>query len=281
MKVLITGAGGMVGTASVKYCESIDDETIGARREMLDIADRASCLAFLRAHRPDAVINCAAYTNVDGAETNAEAARAANVAGVENLALACRESEARFLTISTDYVFDGVFSGFYTQRHTPNPISVYGRTKLDGEIAARNAYSRSIIVRSGWIFGEGGTNFLSVIPQLIGEGKAITAIDDAYGTPTFAGDLARRMRELIELDLPLTFHVANSGDGTTFAGFAERVCEIGGYDKSLVEPISKDSLERPAPRPVSSKLSCLLSERLGLDKMPLWSSSLKSSITRR
>ncbi|MCA1589265.1 MAG: sugar nucleotide-binding protein, partial [Acidobacteria bacterium] len=169
----------------------------------------------------------------------------------------------------------------YTQRHTPNPISVYGRTKLDGEIAARNAYSRSIIVRSGWIFGEGGTNFLSVIPQLIGEGKAITAIDDAYGTPTFAGDLARRMRELIELDLPLTFHVANSGDGTTFAGFAERVCEIGGYDKSLVEPISKDSLERPAPRPVSSKLSCLLSERLGLDKMPLWSSSLKSSITRR
>ena len=202
------------------------------------------------------------------------AANNANADGVENLARASREIDCRFLTISTDYIFDGKNGGFYTQRDTPHPISVYGRSKLAGEMLARNAYARSIIVRSGWIYGEGGTNFLSVMPRLLAQGKPVTAISDSYGTPTFAGDLAQRMRELVELDLPCIFHVTNSGPGTSYFGFAEKLCEIGGFDKSLVTAVSKDSLQRPAPRPASSKLACLFSERFGLVPLPDWTDAI-------
>ena len=172
-------------------------------------------------------------------------------------------------------VFDGSNSGFYTQRDTPSPVSEYGLSKLEGERLARDAYARTIIVRSGWIYGEHGTNFLSVIHKLLAEGKPITAISDAYGTPTSADDLARRMRELVELDLPCIFHVTNAGEGTSYLGFAEAVCEIGGLDRSLVGPVSKDDLKRPAPRPDSSKLACLFSERFGLEPLPDWRIALE------
>ena len=275
MRILITGANGMVAKATIKYCESVGDEVIAATRHDLDIGDRDAVSDFLVGRRPEAVLNCAAYTDVDGAEADGSGAYDSNAKGVENLAAASRHVNCRFLTISTDYVFDGENPGFYTQRDTPNPISEYGRTKLEGEIAARSTYARSIIVRSGWIYGEGGTNFLSVMPRLLAEGKPITAISDSYGTPTFAGDLARRMRELIALDLPCIFHVTNSGPGTCYLGFAEKLCEIGGFDKKLVTPVSKDTLQRPAPRPVSSKLACLFSEPFGLEPLPDWSDAIE------
>ena len=281
MKVLITGANGMVARAAAKYCLSIGDTVIGATRQQLDIADRPAVLKLFEDERPDAVLNCAAYTNVDGAESEPDASRAANTIGVENLALASRLFDCRFLTISTDYVFGGGNRGFYTQRDTPDPISVYGRTKLDGELAARSAYGRSIIVRSGWIFGEGGTNFLSVLPRLISEGRELTAISDAFGTPTYAGDLAKRMRELIELDLPCIFHVTNAGDGTTYFGFAREICRSAGFDESSVTAVTKDSLYRPAPRPVSSKLACLFSERFGLRPLRPWTEALAEFIAAR
>jgi dTDP-4-dehydrorhamnose reductase len=147
-------------------------------------------------------------------------------------------------------------------------------TKYYGEILARNTYARSVIVRSGWIYGRDGKNFLSVMHRLLAEGKRITAISDSFGTPTFAGDLARRLRELAELDLPCVFHVTNAGPGTSYLGVAEKLCEIGGFEKGLVEPVSRTALSRPAPRPVSSKLACLLSERLGLASMPNWEDAL-------
>lgn len=278
MKILITGANGMLAGAAVRHCTSVGDEVVALDRAQLDISDSTRVDEELETHRPDAVLNCAAYTNVDGAETEKDAAFAANAFGVENLALAAQEIGCRFLTVSTDYVFDGENSGFYTQRDTPSPISEYGLSKLEGERLARDGYARTIIVRSGWIFGEGGTNFLSVMHKLLGEGQTIKAIHDSYGTPTFADDLARRMRELIELDLPGTFHVTNSGGGTSYLGFAEAACEITGFDKGLLEPVSKDDLKRPAPRPASSKLACLFSERFGLEPLPEWRTALKGFI---
>jgi dTDP-4-dehydrorhamnose reductase len=275
MKVLITGANGMVAKATARYCESIGDETIALARRELDIADKDAVLEKFRRDRFDAVINCAAFTDVDGSETNAEKCYAANAFGVENLALASKEIDCRFVTISTDYVFDGANLGFYTQRDTPNPQGVYGQAKYLGEIGARNIYARSIIVRSGWIYGHGGTNFLSVMHNLLADGKKIKAIYDSYGTPTFAGDLARRLRELIELDLPCIFHVTNSGGGTSYAGFAEKVCEIKGFDKNLLELSPADSLKRPAPRPQSSKLACLFSEKFGLEPLRNWETALE------
>ncbi len=274
MKILITGANGMVARATIRYCKSIGDEVLGYTRRELNIADKDVVFEVFKRENFDAVINCAAYTDVDGAETNLEKCYAANSHGVENLALASKEIDCAFVTISTDYVFDGANTGFYTQRDTPNPQGIYGQSKLEGETKARNAYARSIIVRSGWIYGRGGTNFLSVLDKLLADGKKIKAIYDSYGTPTFADDLAKRLRELAELDLPAVFHVTNSGTGTSYAGFAEKVCELKNYDLSLLEAASSDSLKRPAPRPQSSKLACLFGEKIGLSPLPDWEKAL-------
>lgn len=269
----------MVARAAAKYCGSIGDEVVALSRQDLDIADLDAVLTKFRSERFDAILNCAAYTDVDGSESNPERCYAANATGVENLAIASRATGSRFVTISTDYVFDGAKSGFYTQHDTPNPQGVYAKAKLEGEERARRAYARSIVVRSGWIYGHGGTNFLSVLGDLLREGKSIKAIFDSYGTPTFADDLARRLRELADLDLPCTFHVTNSGDGTSYAGFAEKSCELIDADPGLLIPASADSLKRPAPRPSSSKLACLFSERLGLEPLRHWETALAEFVS--
>lgn len=274
MKILITGANGMVAKAAIDYCQSIGDTVVALTRQELDISDKQAVFNQIETEKPQAVINCAAYTDVDGAETNIERCYAANAVGVENLALAAKTGDAAFVTVSTDYVFDGSKTDFYTQRDTPNPQGVYAASKLDGEIRARNAYARSIIIRSGWIYGNGGTNFLSVMPGLLAGGKLIKAISDAYGTPTYAKDLARRMRELAELDLPAVYHITNAGSGTSYLGFAEKICEVMGYDTQLLEAVSMNDLKRPAPRPTSSKLACLISEKFGLAPLPHWEAAL-------
>jgi len=278
MKIIITGANGMVARAVIEDCRELGDEVVACSRKDLDISDSEKTLSVIRSEQPDAVINCAAYTDVDGAESNEAACYAANADGVENLANACKAADARFVTISTDYVFDGTNLGFYTQRDTPNPQGLYARSKLEGEIRARYAYARSVIVRSGWIYGSCGTNFLSKIPSLLSEGRPIKAISDAYGTPTYAHDLAKRLRELAELDIPGIFHVVNAGEGTTYLGFAEAACGIGGYDRSLIESVSGSALTRPAPRPVSSKMACVLSPAIGLTPLPEWRIALRNFI---
>ena len=274
MKVLITGANGMVARAASAYCHSIGDQVLAVTRQELDIANRAAVSDLFEREQPEAILNCAAYTDVDGAETNQEVCFAANTTGVENLALAAKNIDAAFVTISTDYVFDGAKTDFYTQRDTPNPQGVYAKSKLAGEQLARDAYARSIIVRSSWIYGQGGTNFLSVMHKLLANNKQIKAISDSFGTPTFAVDLASRLRELAKLDLPGVYHVTNDGQGTSYAGFAEKVCELEGFDKNLLQKVSVNDLKRPAPRPVSSKLSCLFSQKLGLSPLQNWEKAL-------
>jgi len=274
MKVLITGANGMVARATTAHCQSIGDEVLSVTRQKLDISSREAVFDLFEREKPEAVLNCAAYTDVDGAETNQEICDAANSNGVENLAMASKRIDAAFVTISTDYVFDGAKDDFYTQRDTPNPQGVYAKSKLAGEQKARNAYARSIIVRSGWIYGPGGTNFLSVMHKLLAEGKQIKAISDSYGTPTSSVDLARRLRELAELDLPAVYHVTNSGKGTSYAGFARKVCEIENFNENLLQGVSVNDLKRPAPRPVSSKLRCLFSQKFGLSPLQDWEKAL-------
>lgn len=265
----------MVARAAVEYCRSIDDEVSALPREEMDIADLDSVREAIKKAKPQAIINCAAFTNVDRAESEPEKAFAANVLGPKNLAKASLEFGCGLVTISTDYVFDGAFEGFYTQRHQPNPQGVYATTKRRGEIEALTANARTVVVRSGWIYGSGGTNFLSAIGGLLDQGSRIKAISDSYGTPTFAGDLAKRLRELAELDLPGIYHVTNSGPGASYFDFAEKVGELGGFDRSLIAAVSHADLSRPAPRPVSSRLSCLFSDAFGLEPMPDWEDALK------
>ncbi len=275
MKVLITGANGMLAGAAIENCRAVGDEVCALSRQELDVSNGEEVFLAFETVRPEAVLNCAAYTDVDGAESSVEACYAANADGPENLALASKKYDAAFVTISTDYVFDGLKTDFYTQRDTPNPQGVYAKSKLEGEIRVKNAYARAIVVRSGWIYGAGGTNFLSVMHKLLADGKSIKAIGDSYGTPTYALDLAKRIRKLAEMDMPALFHVTNSGDGTSYLGFAEKVCEIGGFDAGLLQKVSKDELKRPAPRPVSSKLACLFSERFGLEPLQDWEKALE------
>jgi dTDP-4-dehydrorhamnose reductase len=271
MKILITGAGGLVGSATVRHCQSIGDETIAVARENLDITDRAKVFEFVTRTKPDSVINCAAWTDVDGCENHEEKNLAVNARGVENLALACREINANLVTISTDYVFDGEKTGFYTQRDQPLPLSKYGKAKLLGEHLAFNTLARTTVVRSGWIFGFGGKNFLCKMPELLLAGRTVKAIRDSSGTPTYAPDLARRLRELAEIDLPGIYHVTNAGGGTTYQGFARAIPDI---DPRLIESVSFADLQRPAPRPRNSKLACLVSAKLGLAPLPDWRESL-------
>jgi len=274
MKVLVTGAKGMVARAVAEHCREIGDDVAALDRTRLDIADREQCDSVVGELRPDAVINCAAYTDVDGAESNERAAYAANSDGPANLAAACREHNAKFITISTDYVFDGANTGFYTEDDAPAPLGVYAKSKFDGELRSAKENGNSIIVRSGWIYGKGGTNFLSVIRDLLSSGKHITAINDAFGTPTFAGDLARRLRELAERDVTGIVHVTNSGEGSTYYGVACETARLLGIDASAVTPISDADLKRPAPRPRYSRLASKRLAELGLDELPDWRDAL-------
>jgi dTDP-4-dehydrorhamnose reductase len=270
----------MVARAAAAHCREIGDEVVALTRQRLDIGDRDAVFASVDEHRPDAILNCAAYTDVDGAESEPEAAARANTLGVRNLAEAAAERDSRFVTISTDYVFDGANTGFYTEDDEPNPRGVYARTKYEGEIAAAGVNPRSVIVRSGWIYGSGGTNFLSVMHRLLADGKRIKTIADAYGTPTFAQDLARRLRDLAAGDASGLIHVTNAGPGTSYLGFAEKVCEIAGFETGLLEIVSNDDLKRPAPRPRSSKLGSVRIESLGLDPLRPWQDALAEFLTR-
>ena len=280
-KILITGAGGLVGRASVEHCRANGDEVVACARQALDIGDAAQVDRVIQRERPDAVINCAAWTDVDGCESDPVKAELANATGPQNLARACREVGAVFLTISTDYVFDGLKDGFYTQRDEPRPLSVYGRFKLDGERRSQVECARTIVVRTGYIFGPGGRNFLSTVIDRVKRGEKLKAISDCWGTPTYGRDLAIRLRELVEMDLPGVFHVVSSGDGASFETFTNEALKLAGCEPGLVESVTMAELVRPAPRPRNSKLKCLLSEAVGLRPLPPWQEGLACFLGRK
>ncbi len=274
MRVLVTGAGGLVGTALTRHCARLDDEVIAHTHQSLDISNAALVEAALMKHEPEAVINCAAWTDVDGCELDPDRAMLVNSAGPENLARASRKFGTQLITISTDYVFDGTKEGPYTQRDDPNPTSVYGLSKLEGERKALLSYARTIVVRSGFIFGPGGKNFLSTVGDRLWKGEHLKAINDSWGTPTYALDLAVRLRELAVLDLPGIFHVVNGGAGASYEEFARLALEALDCREATVEGLSMDSLKRPAARPRNSRLKCLLSDAIGLAPLREWQYAL-------
>ena len=275
MKVLVVGAGGMVGQAVVKTCYLSDDEVIAFNHHELNIADAQEVSAALESVRPEFVINCAAWTDVEACEFNPLEANRVNAIGPENLARSSRQVGAGLITISTDYVFDGSKEGFYTQRDNPNPQSVYAVTKLKGEHCAQKANARCIVVRTGFIFGVGGRNFLSRLLQRARSGESIAAIVDAWGTPTCSLDLAKRLRQLALIDLPGVYHVVNSGAGASYAEFTEVALEAAGFSNPIVDFVSESSLKRRAPRPRNSRLRCLISEAIGLEALRDWREAVK------
>jgi len=279
LKLIVTGAGGLVGRSLVDLWLGEGDHVLGLNHATMDITDKGVVNSIFNRERPNVVVNCAAWTDVDACELDPGRAQNVNASGPEILALACSRIGALLITISTDYVFDGGKDGFYTQRDQPNPQSVYAVSKLEGERRAQIAWARTVVIRSGYIFGAGGTNFLSTIVARARRGERIRAIDDSYGTPTYARDLAGRIRRLTQLDLPGTYHVVNAGEGASFEDFARLAVEAAGLDLNLIEGVGMSSLKRPAPRPRNSRLQCLLSDAIGLDRMPLWTDALRHFVT--
>ncbi len=272
MKLLITGAAGMLGT-DVQAASVGDHEVVALSRAELDISDRDAVHAVVAAAQPDAVINCAAYTNVDGAESDPDAAAAANATGPGFLAEAATKAGAWIVHVSTDYVFDGTKTSPYVESDPTGPRSVYGSTKLLGERAvAIAAPDRHTVVRSSWLFGTGGPCFPATMLRLAAEHDTLTVVDDQRGCPTFTGHLAPALVRLAtEQDRHGVLHLAASGECTWYE-FAVEIMHATNTNVE-VRPITTDQFPRPAPRP---PYSVLRSERPGAPSLPDWRDGLSA-----
>lgn len=257
MSIMVTGAAGQLGTDVVLTCRAAGDEVAAFTRSDLDISDVDALSSALAAGRPDAVVNCAAYTAVDACETNEELAHQVNEHGVRNLAEACRTVGAHLVHVSTDYVFDGTLDRPYREDDEANPRSVYGRSKLAGERAASAVLGDdATIVRTSWVCGEHGSNMVGLVRRLAPAGNPLAFVDDQRGRPTFTTDLAPALRTLAADRVGGIVHLTNAG-AVSWYEFVADILEVSGFERSLVSPIATADLDppRPAPRPANSVLA--------------------------
>jgi dTDP-4-dehydrorhamnose reductase len=279
MRWLVVGAGGMLGTDLVKMLG--DRAVTAADRDALDVTDPAAALDAVAGH--DVVVNCAAWTRVDDAESQEAAAFAVNAVGPANLARACAAQGARLLQVSTDYVFAGTLTGPdrtpYPEHAAPAPASAYGRTKVAGEWAVRAELPGAHwILRTGWLYGANGPSFVRSMARLEAERETVDVVDDQHGQPTWSADLARRVVEVVEADVPAgTYHATSSGS-TTWFGLAQAVFRRLGADPGRVRPVDSTQFSRPAPRPAWSVLGHDGWHGTGLDPLRPWESALDEAL---
>lgn len=275
-RVLVTGAAGQLG------CELIPafsgHEVTGLARQDLDVGDYGQVMEVFFELKPEVVVNAAAYTDVDGCEARAEEAFRVNALGAQNVALGCREVGAFMVHVSTDYVFDGTSRRPYREHDRPNPLSVYGASKLAGEEMAREVLpGRVAVVRTSWVYGVKGRNFVRTILRLAGEREELEVVNDQVGSPTFARDLARALRAVAAARRPGLFHYAGSGSCSWFE-FAREVFRLAGLDPSRVRPTTTEALGRPAPRPAYSVLDTTLWRLAGFPPPRSWREALAEAV---
>lgn len=251
MKILITGSNGMLGY-DLKEVLKDEHELILTTSKTLDITDKEQVIEFVEDSKPDIIINSAAYTDVDGCEENKDLAYSVNGEGVRNLALACREVDCALLHISTDYVFDGTARDPITEDGEIGPISVYGKSKLEGEKAILEILDKYFIVRTAWLYGINGKNFPKTMLELAENHSEITVVYDEVGTPTYTPDLAYGISQLIETDKYGIYHLTNSGY-CSWCEFSRLIFEIAEKDVKVI-PVTASEFARPAPRPSYSVL---------------------------
>lgn len=251
MKILITGSNGMLGHDLIEVLKD-NHELVLTTSKTLDITDKNKTLDIIKENNPDVVINSAAYTDVDGCETNQDLAYAVNGEGVKNLALACKEVDCPLVHISTDYVFDGTARDPIAEDGEIGPISIYGKSKLKGEEAIQEILDKYFIVRTAWLYGINGKNFPKTMLELAKNHSEITVVYDEVGTPTYTPDLAQAISKLIETDFYGIYHITNSGS-CCWCEFAKYIFEIAGRDVNVV-PVTASEFSRPAPRPSYSVL---------------------------
>ena len=273
---LILGGAGMLG-ADLR-AELPEREVTAPSSADLDIRDAAAVLE--AAAGADVVINAAAYTRVDDAETHESDAHAINAIGAENAARAAAEAGARFVQLSTDYVFDGTASEPYREDAPRTPASAYGRTKAEGEERVLAAHPSPYIVRTAWLYGAGGRNFPRTMLSLAAERDTVSVVTDQVGQPTWTADLARLIAQLLEVKAtPGVYHATNSGS-TTWFGFAQAVFERAGLDPERVVPTDSSDFVRPAPRPAYSVLGHGAWTLAALDTPRSWEAALDEAFKK-
>jgi dTDP-4-dehydrorhamnose reductase len=276
MKVLVTGAGGMLGRDVVLAAGNAGHDVVGFGHTELDVSDAVAVAAKFELERPDVVINCAAWTDVDGAEEAEEAATAINGAGAGEVAAAAAAVGASVVYVSSDYVFDGAKGAPYVETDQPAPLSAYGRSKLAGEGATATANKRHFVVRSSWLFGIGGSNFVETMLRLAQTQNEVLVVRDQVGSPTYTWHLAYGIVRLIE-GVEFGIHHMAAGDTCSWYDFAREI-----FDQAKVECLvlsaTTDMLGRPAPRP---PYSALASQREHAITLPPWRDGLAAYLSQR
>jgi dTDP-4-dehydrorhamnose reductase len=288
MRLLVTGAAGMLGHDVLRAGARAGHELVGVDLPEIDITDPAAVEELLtRLHAEagsiDGVVNCAAWTDVDGAESKQEAAKAVNAQGAGNLARAAAKLGTPLLHISTDYVFDGAAPldadgrpRPYVESDPTGPRSVYGSTKLEGEEQVRTASPRHTIVRTAWLYGVDGKNFVETMLRLAGEREAVQVVTDQIGSPTWSGHLAPAVLGLLERGVSGLVHMTGAGE-VSWNGFAREIFRQAEIE-CVVEPATSEQMARPAPRPA---WSALRSERDEVLPMPPWQDGLAGYLAAR
>ncbi len=274
MRILVTGAAGMLGRALVPLLEE-DHEVIGLARRNCDLSDENAVRETFRIHKPDLAVHLAAFTNVDGCELDPRKAQASNEAATLNVAKAAKGVGAAVLYTSTDYAFDGRANSPYTESAPTNPLNVYGKTKLAGEWHVQETLDRYFIVRTSWLYGPYGKNFVSTVLRLASEQPELRIVNDQRGSPTYTRHLAQKLAELVATREYGVYHVAAEGSCTWFE-FARKILELSGVQGVRVLPISTSECGRPAPRPAYSVLAGRKLNSLGLGPLPHWQAGLES-----
>jgi dTDP-4-dehydrorhamnose reductase len=275
MKILVTGANGQLGREIAVQAQQ--HTLIMTDLKELDITDHQATADFFRQVKPGAVIHCAAYTNVDKAETDADTAFRINVAGTQNIAAGCLATGARMVYISTDYVFDGQSQQAYREFDAVNPQSAYGRTKWQGEQMVRHILGRHYILRTAWLYGD-GNNFVRTMLKLAGEGNPLRVVDDQVGTPTSTTELTKAILRLLDSDAYGTYHATCQGQCSWY----EFACEIFRQAGKKVDicPVTTAEFPRPAKRPPHSVLDNYMLRMTVGDPMASWQDALRSYLEK-
>jgi len=253
MRILVTGHKGMLGSDLVEVLGR-DHEVSGIDRDEFDIASAEDCLRVVGEFSPQVIVNAAAYTDVDGCETNRDACFAVNAEGVRNIASACKGRNTKVVHYSTDYVFDGTKREPYIEDDPCRPINVYGESKRKGEEALIETAEDHVLIRTAWLYGRQGKNFVKAILAKAKEDGKLRVVDDQIGSPTYSLDLAQATKLLVELDCRGIYHITNRGVCSWFQ-FARRILEYAQLSDVIMEPIKSHEIDRKAKRPAYSVLS--------------------------
>ena len=274
--VLVTGAKGQLGFDVVLELKRRKMEYLGIGRADLDITDGDAVNSYIKSLKPSSIIHCAAYTAVDKAEEEPDLCFLVNETGTENITKACRDVDAEMIYISTDYVFDGKGDFPYETDSPKAPLSVYGKSKLAGEEVVARYLDKHYIVRTSWVFGKNGNNFVKTIRKLAQTKNEINVVDDEIGSPTYTEDLAVFLCNLSLSGKYGVYHAANEGF-CSWAEFAHEIIMIGGSE-CKVNPITSALYPTKAVRPRNSRLSKASLDKAGFGRLPNWQDTLKSSI---